>query len=1069
MKTLYITLKAVLITLIVGASGLQSAYARPIQIPLGIAYGIEPNVMILLDSSGSMNQQIALDGGGQDTKINVAQNALATVMNDTDNVRFCLSTFGSNHSGAAMSPTLQCTSDRAEIDALVATVNGINPTGGTPLAEAYYDITRYFRGQPAYFGRFTNSSGNTTTYQSPIQYRCQANNVIVVTDGEPTVDWDHNGNAANTNINLGFENMNGKSLPNWDGIPANGTLADSTQPLPHYSDGYCGTTGANNTGNCTDSQGASLWWGTESRTVFLDDLAQFGYEKDMRSGGNDAAGESWDDPDYNDGKQSLKTYTIGFGFANNANPLVLADAAEYGQGSTHSANNQTSLITALKNAILTTAGGAGAGAGTTQSSFRFNDDGELILYLTNFDSEKWAGELGKVVVSQNLDYDSEEASFTATLGWSAAEHLDTKAPNTRNIFTYDPVTDNVIDFQLNEVPDPTMFGANTGEAFPGAPGTMAALKIEYLRGDQTYEALGDYDGDTTTPQTRLFRERETPLGDIVNSRPIYVKNFNYGYIDASYGNYLASQENRDAMIYVGANDGMLHAFEDEGDSVNEKFAFIPGTVLNALPGLADDSFNANHTFFVDGTMTAIDAKLDGDWATVLGSPLGRGFKGLFLLDITDPDTNNDDDLFRWEINEQTLDSSNNPVYSKMGYMLTTPKIARFQIPDGTSGYHDKWVMIAGNGVHSEDADDLDSDGNPVKGKASVYIIDLDNGELITEIVLDNGYENQNNSTGVPAYEKLTEGNGITSVAAVDLSQNSYVDRLYAADLKGGIYRINYDYNQSDNPSDDNGYLASKLASAFVDSGNPAPIFKAEGPVRTDISDTSPSGPSIAQPITSDIAVTGAPDAFDDSDTVMLFFGTGQYFDLPHVLETENLKVQSMYGIVDSGGWDTGRNVIDKDDDLIEQGISETTNQRFISNATINYTGDTTGDLGWFIDLPSYGERMLLKPSALFGYISFFSQLPEGADVCALGVNGWAMLAKIDTATSVPTDSSGTIRPLGVKTNNPLPPITWEDDFGNIRTIESPDLPTDGSTGVTLNEIPPAIPKRYSRASWLRVQ
>ena len=91
--------------------------------------------------------------------------------------------------------------------------------------------------------------------------------------------------------------------------------------------------------------------------------------------------------------------------------------------------------------------------------------------------------------------------------------------------------------------------------------------IAFLRGQYGLE-------DEPTNATRLFRNRETldlqqaPLGDIVNTQPVYVRKPPFKYTDAGYAAFVAANANRKAVVYVGANDGMLHAFDATSDSAS---------------------------------------------------------------------------------------------------------------------------------------------------------------------------------------------------------------------------------------------------------------------------------------------------------------------------------------------------------------------------------------------------------------------------------------------------------------------------------------------------------------------
>lgn len=268
-----------------------------------------------------------------DYRINVARNVSTALVSSNRNLRIGLSTFNpvtSSNSGnggyiaraisdlAPVSGSVTQAQADTNYNALISSINALAAVSNTPLAETYYEITRYMRGMTPYYNT------TPTTYTSPIQYRCQKNYGVVITDGLPTFD-----RTFPTNDPLG-----GTRLPNWDGV--------------------------NNDGN-------NLNGDNEGDTLYLDDIAKFAFDIDMRSTGTDAAGKSWNAVDFP--KQNMNTYTVGFTAAN----TMLSDAASYGQGRYYQANDSTGLNTALSSALsdITSkagSGGSGVTSGTTLSS-----------------------------------------------------------------------------------------------------------------------------------------------------------------------------------------------------------------------------------------------------------------------------------------------------------------------------------------------------------------------------------------------------------------------------------------------------------------------------------------------------------------------------------------------------------------------------------------------------------------------------------------------------------------------------------------------------------------------------
>src|SRR5690606_22488785 len=149
---------------------------------------------------------------------------------------------------------------------------------------------------------------------------------------------------------------------------------------------------------------------------------------------------------------------------------------------------------------------------------------------------------------------------------------------------------------------------------------------------------------------RKFRNRRGMLGDIINSQPVYVgkPNANLDSGDTTYAAVATAQAGRDPGVYVGANDGMLHAFyapdapatAAAGAGGKELVACRPPTAMGVLTQL-DASSNKypywhpdyDHAYSVDGEITVADVKSNNAWATVLLGSMGRGGRGLYALNV----------------------------------------------------------------------------------------------------------------------------------------------------------------------------------------------------------------------------------------------------------------------------------------------------------------------------------------------------------------------------------------------------------------------------------------------------
>src|SRR5690606_32171881 len=232
--------------------------------------------------------------------------------------------------------------------------------------------------------------------------------------------------------------------------------------------------------------------------------------------------------------------------------------------------------------------------------------------------------------------------------------------------------------------------------------------VSYLRGDQSKE------GEVLN--VAPFRRRTEILGDIINSSPVVAsKRANYGWTSSadlaedarlSYADYVASKSatGKKEYVFVGANDGMLHAFDATDGS--EVFAYVPNGVLGLTGLLADRDYGAGakgKRYYVDGQLTVGDA-YDDDWKTVLVGATGAGGRSVFGIDVTNPAGFGPSDLL-WEVNQQTD--------GDIGHVMGKPLIVPLE--DGS------WAAVFGNGYNSENGD------------AALFVVDVFTGAIIKKI------------------------------------------------------------------------------------------------------------------------------------------------------------------------------------------------------------------------------------------------------------------------------------------------------------------------------------------------
>lgn len=286
--------------------------------------------------------------------------------------------------------------------------------------------------------------------------------------------------------------------------------------------------------------------------------------------------------------------------------------------------------------------------------------------------------------------------------------------------------------------------AYEGTESPGTPDATSTI-LNYIRGDTSNDHP---DGDQ-------LRGRVSILGDIIHSTPVYVAAPIGNYTELGYAAWATERLEREARVYVGANDGMLHAFnaeakEDGGGS--EVYAYIPALIAGNLAKLTARPYD--HTYFVDGQLTVRDAYFDSDsdWVSVLVGGLGAGGKGYFALDVTDPDLDDQDDpdgtdiKVLWELGD-TGDHA-----GSLGETFGKAVIAKLN--------DNNWYAVAGNGYNS------------TTGEASLFIIDIETGAVTKRI-----------DTGE------TGNNGLSSPTLLDVNGDGEVDYAYAGDLKGNLWKF----------------------------------------------------------------------------------------------------------------------------------------------------------------------------------------------------------------------------------------------------------------------------------------
>jgi type IV pilus assembly protein PilY1 len=415
-------------------------------------------------------------------------------------------------------------------------------------------------------------------------------------------------------------------------------------------------------------------------------------------------------------------------------------AAVNGRGTYFSAKDPKVLAASLKKVLadVSAAEGAGAAGGSSNLNPTPSKDSN---YVGSYVTGVWTGDLAAYKVTATGGSDSVAA-------WSAATKLKARAYTDRTIYTSKTGGTSLISFISGNFSGPeSAWFANSQlnqykDEWTAAQITAATQEtlINYLRGDSSNEA---------NTGSKLYRSRPGPLGDIVHSQPVYVGKPSFNFADSGYVNFKADNVGRAATVYVGANDGMLHAFDAENGT--ERWAYVPPMVFPNLWRLADRDYASHHHYFVDGPIAVSDAAIgaNGAWRTVLVGAMGAGGRGYYALDITDPVTPS----LLW-----TFSAADD---SDVGYTTGTPLIAK------VGG---QWVAILASGYNNV------SDGD---GLGHVFVRKLSDGSKVSDIKTTNG--------------STTDPSGLAALNVYIKSSLDYTAlAAYGGDLKGTMFRFDLD-------------------------------------------------------------------------------------------------------------------------------------------------------------------------------------------------------------------------------------------------------------------------------------
>lgn len=663
---------------------------------------------------------------------------------------------------------------------------GTTGSGNTPLRPALARAGRYFANK---------LSGQT----DPMQYACQRNYTILSTDGywnQASVlpkRLDGTTDIGNTDAGASVDRpMRDEALK---GVGVSNTLADVAQ---YYYVTDLRTKALN---NCTGAVANQDVCENIVPTDLKDNnSAQHMTTFTMGLGLNgtltyDKGYETQKSGDFYDIKQGNKVWPEPV-----ADTLTAVDdlwhAAVNGRGTYYSANNATEMSASLVDALtrIDAATGSSAAAATSSLTPSAGDDW---LFIPLYTTKTWDG----TVNAFKIDTATGAVLNPGAPVWSAAERIKSQASRT---ILFNNGSNTLVEFNETNLTAAGKLSLFQNLCTAGAeklsqcttlnvdakPKATATNLIGFLRGAVTYEQSANADAD------KVFRTRTSPLGDIVNGAPVYVKKSPMNLSDSGYTEFVKTTASRQGVLYVGANDGMLHALK-VADNVNdttggtELWAYVPSMVMSNMYLLADAGYESRHRFFVDGAPVVGDINDGTKWRTILVGGLGKGGRGYYALDITDPAA----PKALWEFTDNDL-----------GYSYGNPLI--------TKNKAGKWVVMFTSGYNNV---------SPGTGKGFLYVLDAVTGALVdgsSKIATGAG------STGTPS--NLGKIN-----AWVDDDKLNVAARVYGGDMLGNVWRFDFD---------DNLAPAGKEAMLLGQAGSNQPITTK--PVLTEIIDGNYKYPAV---------------------------------------------------------------------------------------------------------------------------------------------------------------------------------------------------------------------------------
>jgi type IV pilus assembly protein PilY1 len=501
------------------------------------------------------------------------------------------------------------------------------------------------------------------------------------------------------------------------------------------------------------------------------------------------------------------------------------------------------------------------------------------------------------------------------------------------------------------------------------------------------------DGNASLPVDRWYRAREATMGDAIDSQPAFIAAPTFDYSYPGYQAFKSANAARAGTVYVGTNDGMLHAFDGAASETDpsiggtERWAYVPTPVIPNMWKLASTNYATNHANFVNASPIISDIYyctttpcVGGSWRTILVGGLAGGGRGYYALDITNPAA----PALLWEFtaSKAAPDGDRN-----LGYSYGRPVIARRAMDD-------TWVVVFTSGYDNGTlSSNLTVNNNPTgDGLGHLYVVNASTGKMMTTA-------GKIDTTAGTA----SDPSGLGQIAIWNNTPNTGNDAgyVYGGDLKGNVWR--FDINTG----------ATLLFATLSDGTSPQPVT------------TTPVLGSI-------------------NNSTVVFIGTGKYLEQS---DLSNTQVQTQYALKDDGtSVGSPRSHTSGAGKMVQHTIITSNSGTTRSIESPPNAVDWNTDRGWYADFPDHSsgsERQNVDGQLVQGILIVPTIVPSSS-ACSTGGWGWLNYFSFDTGElqSIKYDSpivgvnvlylggnGGTPKVEVVSVDNPTPHIATDPGFG----------------------------------------